>query len=359
MSTDFVIIGGGVAGLTAGAELSGLGRVTVLEAEDATGYHASGRSAALFEARYGSATTIALNEASRDTHRALDVLTPRGLMVVGAADAADAFARDAEAMGLTRLTPAEARALVPILDTGHAVHAAHHEAAWDLDTDAVLQDAARRIRTAGGAVIAKSPVTAIARGDDGWRVTAGGAEHAGRILVNAAGAWADAVAAMAGVAPLGLRPLRRSIARIPAPGGHDVSRWPMVIGAGETWYAKPDAGAWLISPAEEDPVDEPHDAYPDDMALACGIARYQPFVTEQVTRVSHSWAGLRTFAPDRTLVVGPDPATPAFAWCAGQGGYGFQTAPAAAGLLADLLGGRPPALPAGIVAGLVPDRLRT
>jgi glycine/D-amino acid oxidase-like deaminating enzyme len=188
-------------------------------------------------------------------------------------------------------------------------------------------------------------------------VTAGGTEHEGRILVDAAGAWADRIAAMAGIAPLGLTPLRRSMARIPAPGGRDVSAWPMIFGAGESWYAKPDAGKLIVSPAEEDPA-EPHDAWADDMVLAEGLARYEARVTEPVTRVETSWAGLRTFAPDRCLVLGPDPLDPAFVWCAGQGGYGFQTSPAASALVAALVAGTAPDLPPEVVAALAPDRFR-
>jgi glycine/D-amino acid oxidase-like deaminating enzyme len=147
------------------------------------------------------------------------------------------------------------------------------------------------------------------------------------------------------------------MARIPAPGGLDCRGWPMMFGAGETWYAKPDAGALIVSPAEADPMD-PHDAYPDDMILAEGLARYEAVVTTPVTRLLASWAGLRTFAPDRTLVLGPDPTDPGFVWSAGQGGYGFQTAPAASRLVADLVGGRAPGLDAAAVAALKPDRLR-
>jgi glycine/D-amino acid oxidase-like deaminating enzyme len=160
---------------------------------------------------------------------------------------------------------------------------------------------------------------------------------------------------MAGLAPLGFQPLRRSMGRIPAPGGHDVSLWPMMFGPGEDWYAKPDAGALIVSPAEEFPMD-PHDAYADDMVLAEGFARYEAYVTEPVTRLLSSWAGLRTFAPDRQLVLGPDPRDPGFIWCAGQGGYGFQTAPAASALLADLVAGRTPVIAPEHVAALRPDR---
>ena len=161
------------------------------------------------------------------------------------------------------------------------------------------------------------------------------------MLVNAAGAWADDIARLADIAPIGLTPKRRSMARVAAPEGYDPRDWPMVIGAGESWYMKPDAGALLISPADAEPA-EPHDAWADDMVLATGIAGWEAHVTTPVTRMIANWAGLRTFSPDGNLVIGPAPEDPAFLWCAGQGGYGFQTAPAASRLLADLAGGRAP-----------------
>lgn len=360
MTHDFLIIGGGIAGLSAGAHLAELGKVLVLEAELALAYHASGRSAALYEAQYGKPTTIALNLASREAHETLDggVLSPRGLMLLAGPGEEDLFAHDARQMGLEVISPAEAVARVPALNPQAITGAAAHDDAWDIDTDRLIQHYARVIRSEGGRVQTGASVTAITRHATGWQVTAAGEVHEARILVNAAGAWADAIAAMAGVAPIGLRPLRRSVARIPAPTGHDVTAWPMLLGAGEHWYAKPDAGQMIVSPADEDPVDAPHDAWPEDLRLAEGIASYQHFVTEEVTRLTASWAGLRTFAPDRTLVLGPDPETPGFVWVAGQGGYGFQTAPAAARLVADLVAGRAPVLPEEIVAALSPARLR-
>jgi len=156
---------------------------------------------------------------------------------------------------------------------------------------------------------------------------------------------------------LGIVPHRRSMARLAAPGGHDTTKWPMFFGPNESWYAKPDAGALLVSPAEE-VATHPHDAYADDMTLAEGLDRYQQMVTEPVTRPLATWAGLRSFAPDRTLVLGRDPHVPEFVWCAGQGGYGFQTSPAASALLADLVNGREPEIDAVSVAALRPDRLR-
>jgi glycine/D-amino acid oxidase-like deaminating enzyme len=354
---DFLVIGGGIAGLSAGAALSTLGEVTLLERETGLGYHASGRSAALFEAQYGLPTVVALNKASAESHRSGGYLSDRGLMLVGGPEDADAFERDRATLAMEQIGIEEARALVPILNVETALYTAYHTEAWDLDTDRMLQDCARAIRAAGGTVRTGENVTAVSPMTGGWRVETGKGAMEARSIVNAAGAWADQVAEMAGIARIGLVPNRRSMARLPAPGGHDVRSWPMMLGVGERWYAKPDAGKLLVSPAEEDPV-EPHDAWADDMVLAEGLARYEAMVTEPVTRLETSWAGLRSFAPDRALVLGPDPDSPSFIWCAGQGGFGFQTAPAAARLLADIVAGRASELPADITRALAPDRLR-
>ncbi|UWQ38185.1 FAD-binding oxidoreductase [Leisingera aquaemixtae] len=354
---DFIVIGGGMAGTSAAARLADLGSVTLLEMEDALGYHSSGRSAALFEENYGHGATVTLNRASAAYLRDGGYLSPRGLMLVGAKGDADGFARDVDALRMATLELDEARAMVPILNPDTVGFAAISGAADDIDTDRMLQDFAKALRAAGGQIAAKAPVSAITRTASGWEVTAGGQTYQGRTLVNAAGAWADQVAVLAGVAAIGLQPKRRSMARLPAPGGLDVSGWPMLLGVGETWYAKPDAGKLLVSPADADPV-EPHDAYADDMVLAEGLARYEEMVTEPVTRVESNFAGLRSFVRDGTLVLGPDPDQPDFIWCAGQGGYGIMTAPAASQLIADLAAGRQPALDADTVAALSPARLR-
>ncbi|WP_027258233.1 NAD(P)/FAD-dependent oxidoreductase [Leisingera aquimarina] len=354
---DFIVIGGGMAGTSAAARLAHLGSVTLLEMEDALGYHSSGRSAALFEENYGHGPTVTLNRASAAYLRENGYLSPRGLMLVGAKDDADGFARDVDELGMATLELDEARAMVPILNPETVGFAAISGAAEDIDTDRMLQDFAKALRTAGGQTVTKAPVTAITRISGGWQVAAGSEIYEARQLVNAAGAWADQVAALAGIAAIGLQPKRRSMARLPAPGGYDVSGWPMLLGVGETWYAKPDAGKLLVSPADTDPMD-PHDAYADDMVLAEGLARYEEMVTEPVTRVESNFAGLRSFVADGTLVLGPDPEQPDFIWCAAQGGYGIMTAPAASQLIADLAAGRAPALDAAAVAALSPARLR-
>ncbi|MEM6310059.1 MAG: FAD-binding oxidoreductase [Pseudomonadota bacterium] len=353
---DFLVIGGGVAGLSAAARLSEHGTVTVLEQEDALGFHASGRSAALFEPNYGADTVKVLSRASEDYHRSAygGYLSPRGLMLLGAAEDAH-FEKDRTYLGCDEISVADAQTRVPILNTDHVRRAAFRDGAEDIDTDRLLQDFAKTIRKTGGQVETHAAVTDIRKMHNGWAISTATTTYEGRLLVNAAGPWADEIARLAGRTPIGLSPLRRSMARIPIPGDHDLTHWPMFFGVGETWYAKPDAGQLIVSPAEEDPC-PPMDAYPDDMVLAEGFARYQDFVRPKVTRPTATWAGLRTFAPDRTLVLGPDPIDPSFIWSVGQGGYGFQTAPAASQLVADLTVGNAPEFPPDIVAALSPNR---
>jgi len=352
---DFAIIGGGIAGLTAAAHLAPLGRVLLLEGEGVLGHHTSGRSAALYEAEYGAPATVAVARASLAEFEALEILSPRGLMLLGRPGEEADFAADCAEMGMDEIPLAEALARVPILNPAALTRAGFCARARNIDTDRLMQAYARRIRAEGGEIRTRAPVAALARTADGWTVTAGGEAVAARRIVNAAGAWADSVARMAGVPPIGIVPYRRSMAQIPAPGGHDVRGWPMMIGVHEAWYAKPEGGRLLVSPAEEDPT-EPHDAFADDLVIAEGLARYEAMVTVPVTRVETTWAGLRSFAPDRALVLGPDPRDPAFWWCAGQGGQGFLSAPGAGAVLAELAGGRSSGLVADLLARLSPGR---
>ncbi|GHC56377.1 NAD(P)/FAD-dependent oxidoreductase [Neogemmobacter tilapiae] len=353
MEADVLIIGGGVAGLSLAAALAGRASVIVLEAEGGLGHHASGRSAALYEPYYGAGPVVDLSLASGDAFRELGVLSPRGLMLVGRADQAEAFQHDLQAMKFDPISVAEARAKVPILNAQVAL-AGYADHAWDIDTDALMQGFARKARGAGTQIVTKARVQRIWQ-EGHWHIEWAGGQARGAVLVNAGGAWADGLASMAGIAPLGIVPYRRSMARIPAPGGQDVRHWPMMFGPGEDWYAKPDAGALIVSPAEEDAVIA-HDTFPEDMVLAEGLVRYEAMVTEPVTRLLSSWAGLRSFAPDRVPVIGFDPKAKGLFWLAGQGGYGFQTCPAAAGLAAALISGEAPVVAAETVNALSPLR---
>ncbi len=354
--SDIIVIGGGIAGISAAARLSEGAAVTVLEAEPALGYHASGRSAALFEPRYGAAPVRALNEASAQYHHTANggYLSPRGLMLLGRAGDDGAFVSDMAELNCAEISLVEARETLPVLGD-QVTRAAYHAGAYDIDTDRMIQDFARQVRASGGEIICGAKVQSITYEASAWRVSSTARELTAPLLVNAAGAWADEIAIMAGVTPLKIVPYRRSMARVPAPEGYDISGWPMFFGVGESWYAKPDAGKLLISPADETPCTA-HDAWAEDLVLAEGIDRYEQHVTSAVTRLETSWAGLRSFTPDRVLALGRDPDQPAFIWCAGQGGYGFQTAPAASRLVADLVLGQAVELDPDVVKALSPGR---
>jgi D-arginine dehydrogenase len=357
MTYDFIIIGGGIAGVSAAAKIAKLGSTLVLEAEPAIGYHASGRSAAMFIKNYGNDIIRDLNFASHSAHQDGGYLSKRGLMSLAFNDQAEISQQDLAALGMEAISVQEATDIVPIINTDRVGFAGYLENAPDLDTDRMLQDNAKKARSHGATITTGAHVASITRSGSEWVVSGPELDVRGKILVNAAGAWVDEVAKTAGVAPIGFQPFRRSMARVPAPGGHDVTGWPMMHGAGDTWYAKPDAGAWIISPCDEDPA-VPHDAFADDMVLAEGIDRYSQMVTTEVTRLQTSWAGLRTFAPDRALVVGMDTDHSDFFWLGGQGGYGFQTAPAASQLAGDLLGGTQSELKNSTVAALSPARFQ-
>lgn len=356
MIYDYLIIGGGIAGISAAAHVAPLGSTCVLEGESALGYHATGRSAAMYLRDYGNDVVRTLNYASEEHHRNANggFLSPRGLLSLARAEDEDAFGADLGDLGMAEISLDDAIEMFPILNLETTTRAAYLAEAPDIDTDRLLQDYLKQARSHGAEIVCNARVTAICK-DGVWRVQAGDVAYEARILINAAGPWVDEVAQMAGVAALGFQPYRRSMARIPAPGGHDLRNWPLTHGTGDRWYAKPDAGAWIISPGEADPM-EPHDAWADDMVLAEGIARYQEMVTPEVTRLETSWAGLRTFAPDKTLVVGLDDAVPDFFWLGGQGGYGFQTAPAVAVLVGEILGAKATTLDADIVQALSPKR---
>ena len=361
-TADIVVIGGGIAGVSAASELAREARVTVLEGEPQIGHHATGRSAAVFILNYGNATLRALNALSLPALKGdllgQSVLSPRGELLLATEQSLpdlEAYMQGAE--GIARVTPEEAIELVPILRREGLVGGCYEPDALGIDVDLLLQGCARMLKQRGGSIRAGAQVRGLRREGAGWRVeTAGGAISAG-IVVNAAGAWADEVAAMAGLRRLGLQPMRRSAVIMPV--HRDIGpfmAWPLFASAAEDWYAKPEATGLMISPADEDPVG-PHDAWPDDMVVAEGLYRFEQMVDLPIVRPSHSWAGLRSFVPDRSPVCGFDPAADGFFWLAGQGGYGVQSAPALAALTAALCHGGAPAAPPDLLAALSPARL--
>lgn len=343
---DIIVIGGGMAGISAAARLSEHARVIALEAETQLGYHSTGRSAAIFILNYGNATLRALNARSVGFLEAPEgvsetsLLSPRGeLLMATEANTSDAEDYAAGAEGLEWLTPAEAHELVPILRDDIFVAGLYEADAQGIDVDRMLQGFARFLRDRGGQIVTKARVNALTRSNGQWEVATENGSYSAPMVVNAGGAWAGVLGQMAGALPITLTPCRRSAALLPAPDGFEIDNWPVFGSVAEDWYAKPDAGKLMVSPADADPV-EPQDAWPDDMVIAEGLHRYESSVTVPVTRVEHTWAGLRTFAPDKTPVVGFDPQAEGFFWLAGQGGYGIQTAPALADLACALCLGK-------------------
>ncbi|MEO9528302.1 FAD-dependent oxidoreductase [Roseibium sp.] len=362
-TSDFLVIGGGIAGAGAAARLAPDASVTVLEMEDALGRHSTGRSAAIYIRNYGNWTLRALNIASEpvlETPEGISdqsLLSPRGEMLIAAEDeleAFDTYLKGAEGMEI--LSADEAVALFPLLRKDCIAAAAIERDARDIDVDRFLQGCARLARRHGARFVTEAPARKISRVPGSWRVETPKGTFEAPVLINAAGAWADQIAGLAAVGKVGLVPMRRSAAIVPPPEGVDVTGWPLVASASESWYVKPDAGKLMVSPADEDPV-EPHDVWADDMVLAEGLHRFEQAVTMPVTRVERNWAGLRSFVADRTPVVGFAPDAEGFFWLAGQGGYGVQTAPALSRLTADLCFSRPSELAADVVLALNPARL--
>ena len=354
---DIMIIGGGVAGISAAARLSINSSVLLLEGESALGYHASGRSAASFIRDYGNKVTRDLNEQSYEYLRTENngVLSDRGLMVLAKKVQRDAFETSSLSLGLSEISLSEAKTQIPIINSEIVRYASYREDVYDLDTTRLMQNFEKEAKYNKAQIKNNSTVIKIEYLNSMWRVSTDNGEYHSTILVNAAGAWVDHISAMAGIEKIGFLPLRRSMARIPLPSEFDVTNWAFFSGPMEDWYAKPDAGQLLVSPAEEELV-QPHDAWADDLILAEGISRYQEFVTTPVCKISTNWAGLRTFAPDRSLVIGSAKSNSTFFFIAGQGGYGFQTAPAASNLLKELILGLPNDLEKNTIKKLDPKR---
>ena len=354
---DIIIIGGGIAGMSAAARLAPHATVTILEREDRLAYHASGRSAAVFIEDYGNDVVRGLNSASVDylTHANGGVLSPRGFMLTAKKEDKNEFIEEAKGFGLDHISPQEAKTKIPLINTDVVGYAAYRKDVSDIDTDLLFQNFVKEARAANAEINLNSEVTSISSANGKWNVDTKTERFSASILINASGAWADKTAALSGITPLGFVPYRRSIARIPVPGGFDPSDWPLFDEINERWYAKPDAGQLIVSPADEDPL-EPQDAWADDMVLAEGIARFEKMITHPVERITTNWAGLRTFSPDRSLVIGSAAENRQFFWLCGQGGYGFQTAAAASRLTADLILGHQSELPEDLCAALSPDR---
>ncbi len=360
---DAIVIGAGIAGATVAAHLSTDRRVALVEAEEAAGYHSTGRSAAIWILNYGPPDVRVLTGLSREFFRHpppgfsdAPILAQRPVVFLAPPEQCDHLGRLlAVGSGLREASIAEVAALVPALRPGYAVQAAIEDDAFDMDVAALHQGFLRLLRSRDGVLALRSRTGQIERRAGLWRVqTNGGDLFTAPVVVNTSGAWGDEVARQAGVAPLGLVPKRRTGVVIdPAPW--QVIHWPMVQDVDHTWYIRPEARTKLmVSPADETDM-HAHDVAPDELDVAIAIDRMQQALDIEVRRVEHSWAGLRTFTPDRSLAFGWSGAVEGFFWCVGQGGYGIQTSPAAGKLVADVIAGRDPG-PAGAILPAVDPR---
>jgi D-arginine dehydrogenase len=342
---DVVVIGGGIAGASAAFELARSASVVLVEMEAQPGHHATGRSAALLNSSVGDPIVCDLATASRpffesppDGFCEHPLLSPRGLLWV--ADGASGAALEALAVqtaGHTvRLDASGVRALVPsIADATVAAGALHEPSAMTIDVASLLAGYLRGVRAAGAVVRTSAEALRVSDAAGSWRVEIGGGDvFEAAWVVDAAGAWGDVVAERAGVRPIGLRPLRRTAALAVAPDS--VETWPMVMDVAGGWYAEPEAGGLLISPADETPMD-PCDVRAEELDVAMAIDRVNEALGLSIRSIRRAWAGLRSFCPDRRPTVGVEPDAPGFVWVVGQGGGGIKTAPAIASLVAGLI----------------------
>jgi D-arginine dehydrogenase len=339
-TADFIVIGAGIGGASIAYWLSRQARVIVLERESQPGYHSTGRSAALFMESYGPDQVRALTRASIDFFRDPPagfcdhpLLSPRGAFVfAGPGQEAELDAHEASVRATSsvvrRLDARAALELLPVLRPDQVIGGILEEDASDIDVDALLQGFLRGARQHGGRVVYEAAVTGMRRADGCWTVSTAGADYQAPVVINAAGAWADEVARMAGAAPVGLVPKRRSAFLFTPPEGMASARWPLFLDVAESFYIKPDAGMLLGSPCNADPV-VPHDVQAEELDIAIAIDNIERLTTLRIRRPTHVWAGLRSFVADGELVGGYDALAPDFFWAAGQGGYGIQSAPGA------------------------------
>lgn len=361
---DAIVIGAGIAGATAAAHLCPTRRVALLEAEESAGYHSTGRSAAIWILNYGPPDVRRLSGASRAFFEApppgfaeASLMHRRPVVFLAPEEQrAKLEAMLAAGEGLEPVPVADIAALVPPLRAGYAAAAAIERDAFDIDVAALHQGFLRSVRAAGGTLALRHRAGRIWREAGLWHAeSASGTVFQAPIIVDAAGAWGDEVARIAGIAPIGLQPKRRT-ALIVDPAPYDCAEWPLLNDCAHTWYVRPEARRkLLVSPADETDSG-PCDAQPDELDVAIAVDRMQAALDIPVSRVEHRWAGLRSFTPDRSLAIGPARDAPGFFWMVGQGGYGIQTAPAAGRLLAALVNGEDPADLAPVVPLVDPGR---
>lgn len=361
--TRVVVIGGGIAGVSAAAHLAPHAEVTLLEMEGSLAYHTTGRSAALFVVNYGADGIRPLAHASQTFFESppegstdAPLLSSRGLLWLATVEQMpklEQIAEEGRASGARSelIGAKEVTDLLPMVKADRVAGGLYEPTAQDIDVAGLHQAFVRMVRREGAEIITRARVSGVEKAKAGWTVATSDSEHRCDVVVNAAGAWGDVIAPMAGVQPVGLQPMRRTAFMVP--GDSSYSGWPMVVDTDQRFYFKPDGVQLLCSLAEENPS-EPTDPTPrmEDVALA--IERINEATNLGIRTVNSEWVGLRTFAPDREMVIGEEPGAPGFFWLTGQGGTGIQTAPAYGALLASLVTGSdlPPHLKA---AGVIPE----
>lgn len=334
---DIAVIGAGIAGASVAAELAPHASVLMLEMEPRPGYHTTGRSAAVFAETYGPAPIRALTRASKafyenppDGFARHALLSPRDILMVARPDQLDVLDRliDDVSPGtpVERQTAEQISKLSPLLRENYAVAGMLDREGRDIDVDALHQGYLRTFRAAGGTLATYAEVLRLERDGTGWKITTKSGDYSAPIVVNAAGAWADAIGKLAGAKPIGLVPKRRTAMTIALPDGFAAQTWPITIDVSEQFYLKPESGRLLISPADETPS-PPCDAQPEEMDIAVCIHRIETAFDLSVRQIESKWAGLRSFVADKSPVCGYDPELSGFFWLAGQGGYGIQSAP--------------------------------
>lgn len=333
IQSDIVIIGAGIAGASAAAALSDYANVIVLEQEAHPGYHSTGRSAATWAPYYGPDVIQLLTALSKSTLTSpptnlgsAGFTGARGEMMLGRKGDGAEIERHKE-FGLLPLTIKEALQLAPLLRQDTITDVLYTDNLLSIDVDALHQAYIKKLKTLGGEIHCNSEVSSLRYNNDTWQVHTTKATYSAPIVINAAGAWAGKVGQMAGALLIEFQPKRRSAALVPFAQNANMANWPMIFGAGETFYCTPFGNGMMISPADETVV-EPCDVWPEDLDIATGIDLFQQCIDYDIQSVTHQWAGLRTFAPDGKPVVGFDPTIKGFFWLAGQGGYGIQTSPA-------------------------------
>ncbi|MBF0277357.1 MAG: FAD-binding oxidoreductase [SAR324 cluster bacterium] len=347
--TDIIVVGAGIAGASAAHELSDNFKVLILEMETHAGYHTSGRSAAIYTKIYSSEAcnklanlSLGFLQSPPDEFCDFPLLKERGILHVARSDQIELLKeekRKIESAGdsAEKVEGNDLFKLVPALESGNVTAGLYDSNTWDIDVNELHGGFLRSVKKKGGILLTETKVLDLKPLENGWLVKTNQGEYSCQTLVNAAGAWSDELAALAGCRKLGLIPKKRNAFLFnSSPEVYETEEWPFTVDISEQFYFKPDSGKLLASPADESPA-IPHDARPDDLGIAMGVERLEGATSLKIRHISHKWAGLRSFFPDSVPVVGFDPNVEHFFWLAGQGGIGMLTSPAMAACCASLI----------------------